>query len=89
MSRNIPAVKAAYIIGDGSASQSSKEFAEWAALIIAARKKMPVVYGLSAAIGACGDKTDRISECLLNAGANGSQKDISSVIEVRTAKAKL
>lgn len=86
LSRNIPAVKAAYIIGDGSAKPVVEGIRRMGNTNYCRQEENAGGYGLGAAIGACGTKQTELVNAYSTLARMGVQKDISSVIEVKNSQ---
>ena len=86
LSRNIPAVKAAYIIGDGSAKPVVEGIRRMGDTNYCRQEENAGGYGLGAAIGACGTKQTELVNAYSTLARMGVQKDISSVIEVKNSQ---
>ena len=86
LSRNIPAVKAAYIIGDGSAKPVVEGIRRMGNTNYCRQEENAGGYGLGAAIGACGAKQTELVNAYSTLARMGVQKDISSVIEVKNSQ---
>lgn len=86
LSRNIPAVKAAYIIGDGSAKPVVEGIRRMGDTNYCRQEENAGGYGLGAAIGACGTKQTELVNAYSTLARMGVQKDVSSVIEVKNSQ---
>ena len=86
LSRNIPAVKAAYIIGDGSAKPVVEGIRRMGDTNYCRQEENAGGYGLGAAIGACGTKQTELVNAYATLARMGIQKDSSSVIEVKNSQ---
>ena len=86
LSRNIPAVKAAYIIGDGSAKPVVEGIRRMGNTNYCRQEENAGGYGLGAAIGACGTKQTELVNAYATLARMGIQKDSSSVIEVKNSQ---
>ena len=86
LSRNVPAVKAAYIIGDGSAKPVVEGIRRMGNTNYCRQEENAGGYGLGAAIGACGTKQTELVNAYSTLARMGVQKDISSVIEVKNSQ---
>ena len=86
LSRNVPAVKAAYIVGDGSAKPVVEGIRRMGDTNYCRQEENAGGYGLGAAIGACGTKQTELVNAYSTLARMGVQKDISSVIEVKNSQ---
>ena len=86
LSRNVPAVKAAYIIGDGSAKPVVEGIRRMGNTNYCRQEENAGGYGLGAAIGACGTKQTELVNAYATLARMGIQKDSSSVIEVKNSQ---
>ena len=86
LSRNVPAVKAAYIIGDGSAKPVVEGIRRMGNTNYCRQEENTGGYGLGAAIGACGTKQTELVNAYATLARMGIQKDSSSVIEVKNSQ---
>lgn len=86
LSRNVPAVKAAYIIGDGSAKPVVEGIRRMGNTNYCRQEENAGGYGLGAAIGACGTKQTELVNAYATLARMGIQKDVSSVIEVKNSQ---
>ena len=86
LSRTIPAVKAAYIIGDGSAKPVVEGIRRMGDTNYCRQEENAGGYGLGAAIGACGTKQTELVNAYATLARMGIQKDSSSVIEVKNSQ---
>ena len=86
LSRNVPAVKAAYIVGDGSAKPVVEGIRRMGDPNYCRQEENAGGYGLGAAIGACGTKQTELVNAYSTLARMGVQKDISSVIEVKNSQ---
>ena len=86
LSRNVPAVKAAYIIGDGSAKPVVEGIRRMGNTNYCRQEENAGGYGLGAAIGACGTKQTELVNAYSTLARMGVQKDVSSVIEVKNSQ---
>lgn len=85
-SRNIPAVKAAYIIGNGSAKPVVEGIRNMGNTNYCRQEENAGGYGLGASIGACGTKQTELVNAYGTLARMGVQKDSSSVIEVKNSQ---
>ena len=85
-SRNIPAVKAAYIIGNGSAKPVVEGIRNMGNTNYCRQEENAGGYGLGASIGACGTKQTELVNAYGTLARMGIQKDSSSVIEVKNSQ---
>ena len=86
LSRNVPAIKAAYIVGDGSAKPVVEGIRRMGDTNYCRQEENAGGYGLGAAIGACGTKQTELVNAYSTLARMGVQKDISSVIEVKNSQ---
>ena len=86
LSRNVPAIKAAYIVGDGSAKPVVEGIRRMGDPNYCRQEENAGGYGLGAAIGACGTKQTELVNAYSTLARMGVQKDISSVIEVKNSQ---
>ena len=86
LSRNVPAVKAAYIVGDGSAKPVVEGIRRMGDPNYCRQEENAGGYGLGAAIGACGTKQTELVNAYSTLARMGVQKDVSSVIEVKNSQ---
>ena len=86
LSRNVPAVKAAYIIGDGSAKPVVEGIRRMGNTNYCRQEENAGGYGFGAAIGACGTKQTELVNAYATLARMGIQKDSSSVIEVKNSQ---
>ena len=86
LSRNVPAVKAAYIIGDGSAKPVVEGIRRMGNTNYCRQEENAGGYGLGAAIGECGTKQTELVNAYATLARMGIQKDSSSVIEVKNSQ---
>lgn len=82
-SRNIPAIKAAYVVGNGSAQPVVEGIRRMGDTNYCRQEENAGGYGLGAAIGACGTKQTELVNGYGTLARLGVQKDSSSVIEVK------
>ena len=87
-SRNIPAVKAAYIVGNGSARASVEGIRKMGDTDYCKQEEEAGGYGLSAAIGGCGTKQTELVNAYGTLARMGVQKNSSSVIEVKNSQSE-
>ena len=86
LSRNVPAIKAAYIVGDGSAKPVVEGIRRMGDTNYCRQEENAGGYGFGAAIGACGTKQTELVNAYSTFARMGVQKDISSVIEVKNSQ---
>ena len=86
LSRNVPAIKAAYIVGDGSAKPVVEGIRRMGDPNYCRQEENAGGYGFGAAIGACGTKQTELVNAYSTLARMGVQKDISSVIEVKNSQ---
>ena len=86
LSRNVPAIKAAYIVGDGSAKPVVEGIRRMGDTNYCRQEENAGGYGLGAAIGACGTKQTELVNAYSTLARMGVQKDVSSVIEVKNSQ---
>ena len=86
LSRNVPAIKAAYIVGDGSAKPVVEGIRRMGDTNYCRQEENAGGYGLGAAIGACGTKQTELVNAYSTLARMGVQKDDSSVIEVKNSQ---
>ena len=86
LSRNVPAVKAAYVVGDGSAKPVVEGIRRMGDPNYCRQEENAGGYGLGAAIGACGTKQTELVNAYSTLARMGVQKDVSSVIEVKNSQ---
>ena len=86
LSRNVPAIKAAYIVGDGSAKPVVEGIRRMGDPNYCRQEENAGGYGLGAAIGACGTKQTELVNAYSTLARMGVQKDVSSVIEVKNSQ---
>ncbi len=86
LSRNIPAVKAAYIVGNGSAKPVVEGIRKAGNKNYCRQEEDAGGYGLSAAIGGCGSKQVELVNAYGTLARLGVQKDSSSIIEVKNSQ---
>ena len=86
LSRNVPAIKAAYIVGDGSAKPVVEGIRRMGDTNYCRQEENAGGYGLGAAIGACGTKQTELVNADSTLARMGVQKDVSSVIEVKNSQ---
>ena len=86
LSRNVPAIKAAYIVGDGSAKPVVEGIRRMGDTNYCRQEENAGGYGFGAAIGACGTKQTELVNAYSTLARMGVQKDVSSVIEVKNSQ---
>ena len=86
LSRNVPAIKAAYIVGDGSAKPVVEGIRRMGDPNYCRQEENAGGYGFGAAIGACGTKQTELVNAYSTFARMGVQKDVSSVIEVKNSQ---
>ena len=86
LSRNVPAVKAAYVVGDGSAKPVVEGIRRMGDTNYCRQEENAGGYGFGAAIGACGTKQTELVNAYSTLARMGVQKDVSSVIEVKNSQ---
>lgn len=86
LSRNVPAVKAVYIAGNGSAVPTVEYIRQMGNTGYCVPEENAGGYGLSAAIGGCGNKQTELVNAYSSFARMGVSKPSSSVIEVTNSQ---
>lgn len=89
LSRNIPAVKAAYIVGNGSAQASVEGIRKMGDTNYCRQEEDNGGYGLSSAIGGCGGKQIELVNAYGTLARSGVKKDSASIIEVKNSQGEV
>lgn len=82
LSRNVPTVKAAYIVGNGSAVPSVEGMRKMGNTSYCAQEEAAGGYGLSASIGGCGARQIEMVNAYGTLARLGVEKPSSSILEV-------
>lgn len=85
LSRNVPAVKAAYVIGNGSAEPVVEKIRQMGNSSYCQQEESAGGYGLSAAIGGCGTKQTELVNGYGTLARLGTQKKSSYYLEVKNS----
>lgn len=86
LSRNVPAVKAAYIVGNGSAKTSVEGIRNMGNTHYCQQEEDAGGYGFSAAIGGCGTKQIELVNAYGTLARLGVKKESSTVLEVKNSQ---